>query len=149
MKSQLILIANAGEARLLRRSSSAEPMELLASLAHAPSRAKGSELGDERAGHASMDRRPGGVSFPPRATAKQKEHVRFADELAQRLDRELAAGQVDRVAVFASSPFLGELKRRLSDGARKALRVTVDTDLTSVPLGELEGRIGAQLRAAA
>lgn len=146
MKADLILIANASEARLFVRASDQEPLVPLATLEHSASRRKGSQLGIDRAGHGSNDSRPSGVSFAPRLDPKRKQHLQFADELSQRIDEELAAGRCGRVALFASCPFIGELKGRLSPAARKALRAAVDVDLTALPLEELERRLPHELR---
>lgn len=147
MTSKLILIANAGEALLFRRGAAAQPLELLATFEHAPSRYKGSALGDERAGHASADQRPGGVSFAPRIGAKRKEHLRFADELAGRLDGAIAAHPGEPLVLFASSPFLGELKARLGPATTRALRAAIDVDLSSFSNGELVRRIDTAFQA--
>jgi protein required for attachment to host cells len=146
MKPELILIAKSSEARLFLRSSDQEPLVPLAELTHSGSRQKISQLVDDRAGHGSSDRRPGGVSFAGRIDPKRKQHLQFADELCERIDAELAAGHCDRVAVFASCPFIGELKSRLSASARKALHAAVDADLTALPLEELERRVAEELR---
>lgn len=146
MKAELILIANASEARLFTRASDEEPLVPLVRLEHGGSRRKSSQLGDDRPGHASNDSRPGGVSFAPRIDPRRKQHLQFAEELSQRIDEELAAGRCDRVALFASCPFVGELKGRLSPAARKALRAAVDVDLTALPLEEVERRLPHALR---
>jgi protein required for attachment to host cells len=147
MRTDLILVANASAARLFCSTSDTEPLVPLATLEHDRSRRKGSQLGNQRAGHGSSDHRPGGVSFMPRLDSKRKQHLQFADELAQRIDVELASGRCSSVALFASCPFIGELKQRLSPAARKALRAAIDTDLTSFPLDEVERRVRQELRA--
>lgn len=147
MKADLILVANASEARLFCRASDNEPLVPLTTLEHNRSRRKNRELGGERAGHGSSDYRPGGVSFAPRIDPKRKQHLLFADELAKRVDEELASGRCSRVALFASCPFIGELRRRLSPAARKVLHAVVEMDLTSLPLDEVERRVGQELRA--
>ena len=110
------------------------------SFEHAESRLKASELADDRLGHDSTDGRPGGVSFEPRTDLHRKQHLKFARELAQRLDAGLAGGDCDRITLYASSPFLGELKGQLSPAAKKVLRAAADVDLTSYDLRELEER---------
>lgn len=49
------------------------------------------------------------------------------------------------VGVFASSPFLGELKAELGDATRRVLAGTHDLDLTSFGLAEMEQRVQHEL----
>ena len=46
--------------------------------------------------------------------------------------------------LFASSPFLGELKAQLSDAIDKRLQLALDSDLTSFGLAEIEQRLRDQ-----
>ena len=147
MKNEWILVANASVARLFSRASDKGPLLPLHSFEHAESRLKASELADDRLVHDSNDWRPGGVSFEPRMDPRRKQHLKFARELAQRLDQGLAGGDCGRITLYASSPFLGELKGQLSPAAKKVLRAAVVVDLTSYGLRELEERIAHELRA--
>jgi len=51
-----------------------------------------------------------------------------------------------RRAIFASSPFLGELKHALHDGTRGRVTATRDVDLTSVGLAEIASDDGVRRR---
>lgn len=145
MKAELTLVANASEAHLFSRESRRDPLMPLALMKHAESRARNSELEPARAGHGSSDRHPGGVAFTPRMSRKRKEHLQFAGEIAQRVDAELASGRYGSVVLFASCPFLGELRNRLSPAAKRALHASVDLDLTSYGVDELERRVAEAL----
>ena len=125
MKVQWIVVANASLARLFRRDSPTDHLVPLATMEHPESRLKGSELADDRPG-------------------RRKEHQRFAREIAERLDTGLAAGEFSTVWLFASSPFLGELKAQLSDAVDKRLQLALDSDLTSFGLAEIEQRLRDQ-----
>lgn len=141
MKRQWIVVANAAHARLFRRVSPSDPLIPLSVLEHPESRLKASELGDDRPGHEANDITPGGNRYEPRTDVRRKEHQRFAHEISQRLDAGLAAGEFDTLVVYASSPFLGELKDQLSEAVQKHLQVTCDRDLTSFGLDEIERRL--------
>ena len=146
MKNEWILIANASVARLFSRESDSGPLVPLHTFEHSESRLKASELADDRLGHGSADRRPGGVSFEPHMNPRRKEHLHFAHTLAQRLDEGLASGDCGRITLYASSPFLGELKGQLSPAAKKVLRAAADVDLTSYGLRDLKERIAHELQ---
>jgi protein required for attachment to host cells len=144
MKPAWTLIANSTHARLLQQQRG-EPMVVLKSFEHPQSRSKISELADDRMGHESADGSWGGTSFQPRVDAKRKEHEKFAHELAEYVEKEAQDGRFASLTVFASSPFLGELKAGLGDATRRLVATTHDLDLTAVGLTELERRIAHEL----
>lgn len=141
MKQQWILLANASHARLLSRDSATDPLVLLATLEHPESRLKASQLANDRPGHEATDNSSGGNRYEPRGDVRRKEHQRFAREIAQRLDAGLAAGQFSMLWLFASSPFLGELKAQLSDAVNKRVHLAIDSDLSALGLAQIEQRL--------
>ena len=144
MKVQWIVVANASLARLFSRDSPTDPLVPLATMKHPESRLKGSELADDRPGHEATDNSSGGNRYEPRSDVRRKEHQRFAREIAERLETGLAAGEFSTLWLFASSPFLGELKAQLSDAVDKRLQLALDSDLTSFGLAEIEQRLRDQ-----
>ena len=146
MKLQLFLIANSTEARLFSRAAANDPLVPLATFDDADGRLQTSFLADDRAGHGSNVHRPGGVAFTRRVDPRRKKHLQFARLLAHELDEQLATGRYGELVVFASCPFLGELKSELRPRTRSALGEMVDLDLTSYALSELEQRIDHALR---
>ncbi len=147
MRAEWIVVADAASARFLRRESDADPLVALETIAHDESRQKPSALGDDRLGHGSGDRTPGGVSFAPRTDPKRREHEHFARQLAHRLEQALERGECERISLYAPPRFLGELKAALGPAASKALRVAIDVDLVRYGLDELESRIARALAA--
>ena len=144
MKPQWIITTNASLARLFSRDSPTDHLVLLATLEHPESRLKGSQLADDRPGHEATDNSSGGNRYEPRSDVRRKEHQRFAREIAQRLDAALAADEFSALWIFASSPFLGELKAQLSDAVDKRVQLALDSDLTSFGLAEIEQRLRDQ-----
>lgn len=144
MKSEWILIANATHARLLQRRSS-ERVEELKTFEHPQSRTKTTEVMNDRAGHTSGDRTFGGKTLQPHVDLRQKEHLRFARELAGYLEREALQGTFDSLEVFASSPFLGHLKAELGSATVRLLAGTHSVDLVAVGKAELARRIAHEL----
>ena len=127
MKVQWILVANASVARLFRRDSPTDPLIPLTTMEHPESRLKASQLADDR--------------YEPRIDVRRKEHQRFAREIAERLDAGLAAGEFSALWLFASSPFLGELKAQLSDAVDKRVQLALNSDLTALGLTDIEQRL--------
>jgi protein required for attachment to host cells len=143
MKPEWILIANAAHARLLAREQGS-PMVVLQSFEHPSSRGKVSELADDKMGRENSDRSFGGAAYQPRVDTKQKEHTRFARELAGHLEQQAQQGSFRSLAIFASNPFLGELKAELGTAAARLLSASHDLDLTSFGLTEVEQRIARE-----
>lgn len=144
MKPQWILIANASHARLLQQEPGA-PMVVLAAFEHPASRQHSAALGDDKAGRELSGRGFGGAAFEPRTDAQTKEHLRFARELADRLEEGARSARCESISLFASSPFLGELKHALGEHTRAMLAHSRDVDLTHVGLAEIERRIQHEL----
>ena len=141
MKPQWILVANASHARLFSRESPTAPLIPLANIEHPESRLKGIQLADDRPGHEATDNSSGGNRYEPRSDVRRKEHQHFAREIGQRLDAGLAADEFSSLWLFASNPFLGELKAHLSDAVGKRVQLALSSDLTSFGLAEIEQRL--------
>ncbi len=141
MKPQWILVANGSRARLFRRDSPTDPLIALETLEHPESRLKASQLTDDRPGHEATDNSSGGNTFAVRSDVRRKEHQHFAREIGRRLDAGLAAGEFDALWLFASNPFLGELKAQLSKAVDKRVHLALDSDLTALGLAEIEQRL--------
>jgi len=144
MKADWILIANATRARLLRQESGQRVKELQ-SFEHPESRSKISDLADDRSGNERSDRSFGSAAYQPRVDAKQKEHLRFARQLAAFLEQQAQLGSYGRIEVFASSPFLGELKSELGAATTRLLGGTHDLDLTMVGKAEIGRRLAHEM----
>jgi protein required for attachment to host cells len=140
MKSTWILIANAAHARFLQQDPAGR-LTLLQSLEHSRSRMRSSELGDDKAGRELSGHGFGGAAYEPRTDAQRKEHQHFAHELGQLLERAAQEQRYEALQVFASSPFLGELKQELGPATQRLLAGTHDVDLTAVGMAELPARI--------
>ena len=117
----------------------------LQSCEHPASRQRSSVLGDDKAGRELSGHGFGGAAFEPHIDAQHKEHLEFARELGERLERGAQEGRCESIALFASSPFLGELKQALGPGAQRLLAGAHDVDLTAVGLAELQQRIRHEL----
>lgn len=146
MTLELIVVANASQARMLSRASLNATLEPLAELVHPGGRAKGLELDDARPGHGGSDHHPGGVRFEPRLDSRRKQHRLFAKEISKWIEDALASGAYHGISLFASSPFLGELKAQLGPKARKTMQAAIDTDLSSFHHQALAHRVEDALR---
>ena len=139
MKPHWILVANATEARLLQQEPG-NPLVVLQAFHHPEGRLHTAQLGDDKAGREASGHGFGGAAYQPRADAHRKQHLHFAHDLADHLEQAAGEHAYASLAVYASSPFLGELKQLFGDATRKLLAGTHDVDLTGFGVAEIERR---------
>ncbi len=144
MKPDWIIIANASRARLLELETRDKVKELK-SFEHPKGRSRVGDLSTDRLGYQKTDRAFGAASYEPRLDPKQKEHLRFARELADYLEREAQLGTFGSVSLLASNPFLGDLKAELGAATKRLLGVARNVDLTMVGKAELGRRVAHEL----
>lgn len=140
-----VLAANASRALCFERQGLASEMRLVAEFEDPDARLKGHELGGSRAGYEPSGHGGGGAAFTPRTNVRDKEHDRFALRLARHLNEAIAAHQCEALALFASNPFLGEVKSHLSAESAKALLRGEPKDLTGLPRDEMVRHIVKEL----
>ncbi|MCU0929981.1 MAG: host attachment protein [Burkholderiaceae bacterium] len=143
-----IVTANAARARLYERHADGGLAEL-ADLVHPQSRQSGRDLAADRPGRSELDlgdQKHGRTAYEPPTGVHEKEHERFARELAAHLDDAVAGARCQALVLLVAPAFLGELRQRLSDATAKAVRVSEAVDLTALPPHELRNRVDALLR---
>jgi protein required for attachment to host cells len=136
-----ILTANASKALCYERIDDQPKLTLVTEIEDPLGRARTADVGNDRAGYESMGVGRGSAAYSPRTDATIKEHESFARKLAQMLDEGVASHRCDALAIFASNPFLGELKSHLGGPATKVLGTAVPTDLTSFDRREILKRV--------
>jgi protein required for attachment to host cells len=142
MKNWLV-VANASRARVLEESDPSGTYVHVADMVHPQSRQKGTDLAGDRPGHVPgvSAHGAGSSAFDPRTDAREREHDRFAREVATALNDGVAAGRCAGLVLVASNPFLGHLKEHLSEQANKALLRSVPADYTALNDRELAQRL--------
>lgn len=150
VKHNWLVVANAARARVLEEDERPGAYTRVVDLVHPQSRQKGIELakahGGDRAGLVRGSGRggAGGTALDPRTDLHEREHDRFARELATALNAGVASGRCAGLVLVASDPFLGHLKSHLDAQATKALLRTIASDYTMLRDDELARRIGSE-----
>jgi protein required for attachment to host cells len=146
MKHELLVVASTADARLFTRELSRDPLQPLDHLHEVESP---EALASSSAHFGRRQRGDGRAAVPlsPRTDLKHKQAAAFARRVSQRIDEDIKDGDCRQLIVIASSPLLGPLRKALSPAARSLLRLSVDLDLTSYPLDQLELRVADALRA--
>lgn len=149
VKRNWLVVANAARARVLEEGDRPGTYRHIADLVHPQSRQKGVDLakehGGDRAGLVMGSGRggAGGTALDPRTDPREREHDRFARELAAALNEGVAGGRCAGLVLVASDPFLGQLKSHLDTQATKALLRTIASDYTALRDDELARRLGS------
>lgn len=132
-----ILVANGSRARLLQRDHPGAALREIMDWVHPQTR---EHLGTPDSAHRTSGMRGrSGLAAPesPKAHAR----AQFAHDIRVWLSQAVAAQGVGRLAVFASSPFLGDLRAPGEAALEKLLCASHPLDLTALSLHELELRL--------
>jgi protein required for attachment to host cells len=143
-----LVVANGARARILADTGTAGVFRHVADLVHPQTRQKGVELaqarGGDRPGHVEgTGHGPGGAAYQPRTDPREREHDRFAREVAEAVNRGVAAGDCQALTLVASNPALGEIKSHLSHEAQQRLQRTIAHDYTDLREDELAQRLAS------
>ena len=80
-----------------------------------------------------------------REDLQRKEKERFAQSLAEGLDRRLANREYDRLVIAAAPETLGIIRSALSDKVRASILAEVAKDLTKIPNPQIRSHLGEDL----
>jgi protein required for attachment to host cells len=142
MKRNWFVICNAARARVLEECDPPGSFRHVADLVHPQSRMKGEQLGGDRPGHVEgIGHGLGSAAYLPRTDPREREHDRFAREVARAIADGVAQGRCAGLTLVASDPFLGHLKAHLNVQSRKLLLRTVASDYTTLPDDEVLRRL--------
>lgn len=142
MKRNWLVVANAARARVLEDMDEPRAYSHVADLVHPRSRFKGEQLGGDRPGHVEgVGHGLGSAAYLPRTDPREREHDRFAREVAGWVNAGVAEGRCAGVTLVASDPFLGQLKSHLSVQSRKLVLRTLAADYTTLRDRDLAERL--------
>lgn len=142
MKTTWILVADGSRARLFEKPNPDAAMVPLQAWVHPPSRLRAESLVYDQLGRSSKGH-SGTVPFAPRLSLKQREHQRFAQDIARHLADGVSAGRCGALVLIASNSMLGAVRQHLPAQALKRVSWSAPVDLTSFEGRELESRIDA------
>ena len=140
-----VVVANAARARIFERDDENQALREIADCVHTPSRQKASELDHDRPGKARKSQ--ASTAFTPHTETRDREHQRFAREIAQLLEDAALTDRMPALVLLASNPFLGELKAELGSASQRLLKFSAPVDLTTYQFSDLEHRVTRALGA--
>lgn len=140
MGTTWVLVADASRARLYAQAELAGPLGLVQEFEHAESRMKGEQLASDRPGRIFRDGGGHGAYAEP-SDPKAYEAQRFAQELAQILDKGRVTNSYQKLVVVAPPHFHGELNLHLNAHTREKISSRIEKDYTQLPPKELAERM--------
>lgn len=137
-----ILVANGSRARLLQRDHPGAALREIMDWVHPQTR---EHLGTPDSAHRTSGMR-GRTGLAATESPKAHARAQFAHDIRAWLSQAVAAQGVGRLAVFASNPFLGDLRASGEAELDKLLCASHPLDLTGLTLPELEERLHQHFR---
>jgi protein required for attachment to host cells len=140
-----VLSANGARARIYAAESSTAPLVEVSSLVHPEVRVKERDLTSDRPGRTFDSFGTGRHAKSSEVGPKQTEEIRFAHEVADKLEQGRVGHAFDRLVVIAGPTFLGHLRDSMSAPLASAVSLEIDKDYTSLRPEELRARLPERL----
>jgi len=149
MEKTWVLIANSARAHCFERNGPDHSLTELSDFVH-PHAALSARSGEGdltgAAGKGHGRTAHAGTQFEPHTEAHAKERAIFSRQIADYINDGVSAHRCTALVLIATSPMLGELRSSLSDAAKKLVRRSITSDLTTYVGPELKKRIDAALQ---
>ncbi|WP_291322946.1 host attachment protein [Desulfonatronospira sp.] len=126
-----VVVADSSQARIFGANARGGGLTELEKFEHPESRMRDQDLKSDKAGR--MYSMQGEFRTAVEQTPGRKlEAERFAQKIAEHLEKSLHNNKYERLVLAASPSFLGMLRNNLNDNARKALSNELDKDLCRI-----------------
>ena len=145
MPKTWILVADSSVARIFVPKGPTGPLVEIESLSHTASRLHDRDLASDKPGRTFDSMGAGRHSKELEVSPKEEEAVRFAEQLASRVNSARAAGEIDGLMVIAAPRFLGLLRQRLDPSTHKIVSFELDRDLTRLGPEEIRSHLPERL----
>jgi len=136
-----VVVANGIRARIFEVDSSSGTLREIEDLVHPEARLRVQLMHQDAPGRVFDSAGQGRHAVEVERSAKQPEKLRFAHELAQRLDDARAQPEFRRLVLMASPEFLGLLRSKLSDPTSECVVASINKDLTRLEPSEIAGHL--------
>lgn len=141
MQSTWIVVADAGRGRIFELREPGHLAEI-ESFVNPAERERNADLRTDGYGRFyGKGEREQGHTAEPDISPKQHEAERFADHIAEYLDKARTRHQYEKLKLIAAPSFLGLLRDKLDEEVLKLVDMQLDQDLTKVSVRELEQRL--------
>jgi len=132
-----LVVADGSRARILSRKARNEPLEEIETVESAAARLRGREIGTDAPGRTYDSGGQGRHAMVPPTDPQENEKMAFLDELAGRINAEVARNTFDDLVLVAAPHALGRLRDKLDKQAAQRVVADAPKDLTGRPLKDL------------
>jgi protein required for attachment to host cells len=129
-RATLVVVADAGRARLFSPAHEDGALIETADWLNAPARQQDHDAVSDRRGHVVQGSAGVGHTFEPRQTRAEHDAQAFAKRIGAHLDAACRSGDVERVYLVADPAFLGLLRQALDPATRRHVVLDLSADLT-------------------
>lgn len=140
-----ILAANSGNAKLFAADSTTAPLVELDTFDNPDARAKEMDLASDRPGRSFDSHGEGRHAMEVVLGPKEKDQLRFAKLIADRLEQGRMSGAFERIVLVAAPTFLGQLRANFDTPLIALVSLEIDKDYTSLRPEELRARLPERL----
>lgn len=145
MRKMWILVADKAKARIFLAEKPLGPITELEALVHPESRLHARDLVSDAPGRTFDRSGEGRHAKEPNVDPKETEAIKFAIEIADRLEAARVRGEFDRLGLVAAPEFLGLLRERLGPETRALVEFEIDKDLMHLRPQEIRARLPERL----
>ncbi|MET4699094.1 protein required for attachment to host cells [Constrictibacter sp. MBR-5] len=138
-----ILVADGQRARIVENGGPGKGLQPVTPEPLVNSDPPSRNLGTDRPGRVSESVGGARHAIEPRTDPHRDQKRRFAQELADRLDRAAGEGAYTRLILVAPPQMLGDLRDVLTERARALVAAEIDKDLTKADDRELKRHLDA------
>ncbi len=138
MKPTWIVFANTTLAHIYSMNSPS--INLVHSFSHELSRAKDTELGEDRPGHYQKGA-AGRGAYEPQHTLKENEQEKFAKEITDYLEKNRTTQQFEHLIIICAPRFRGLLSKHFHEPLKKLITKTIEKDIVELSEHELTNYI--------
>jgi protein required for attachment to host cells len=137
-----ILIADAGRARIMSTPGGDGPLHQEEAIQNPRGRARAQDLMADQPGRYSSHGKGSVKSAMEYSTPPHKvEELKFAEKLAEMLEKSASNHKYDRLVMIAPPEFLGFLRKTIAESVHKRLVASIAKDLTEIDPRDLMGHM--------
>lgn len=147
MSHSWIVIADASRARFFSSNANMSELHEVETLAHPASRLHEQELTTDLPGRAFDSHGQNRHAMGQAVSPKKEEAIRFAQQIAGRLDEERKKNSFEHLVLVAPPEMLGLIREKLSADLRKKVTEEIHKDMTQHSLEDIKQHLPSFLPA--
>ena len=132
MCSALVVVAESSRARIFEMKNPTQPLTEIKDMVHPESRAHAQDLTTDLPGRSFDSRGHGRHALVDPLDVKEQQSLKFAEQLADYINSECRNNNLERLYLVASPHFLGQLRKKLDDSAKRHITRQLNKNLVAM-----------------